>query len=358
MSYYKLNVLQLHLTDDQGWRIEIKKHPRLTSIGSQFAARYKGERGGYYSQEEIRQLVRYAAERGVTIVPEIEMPGHALAALTAYPELSCTGGPFEIFPFFSGPNISEDVFCLGNEGTFRLLQDVLEEVAGMFPGQYVHVGGDECPKSRWRSCPKCQARIRAEGLRDESGLQGYLIGRMKRFLDAKHKKIIGWDEIAEGGEAPGAAVMMWRGVDAVPALAKTGHDVVLSPTSHCYLDYKQSDIPQEQGEGSASVPLDKVYSFDPLPTALGKDVSAHVLGAQGAMWTHYARTEDAIDRQLFPRLVALAEVFWTPQELRRWPDFRDRLQVHCRRLAKMDVKLGLNFRPDPGSWAEPAKSKP
>jgi hexosaminidase len=358
MSYYKLNVLQLHLTDDQGWRIEIKKHPKLTDIGSRFAARYKDERGGYYSQDEIRELVRYAAERGVTIVPEIEMPGHALAALTAYPELSCTGGPFEIYPFFSGPNISEDVFCLGNEGTFRLLEDVLDEVASLFPGQFIHLGGDECPKTRWRSCPKCQARIRAEGLRDESALQGYLIGRMARFLEARHKRVIGWDEIAEGGAAPGAAVMVWRGIDALTVLAKAGHDAVLSPASHCYLDYKQSDLPQELGEGSKPVPLDKVYSFDPLPAALDRDISRHVLGAQGAMWTHYARTEGAIDRQLFPRLAALAEAFWTPQELRQWPDFKERLQAHCRRLAAMGVELGLNLRPDPGAWAEPAMAKP
>ncbi len=358
MSFYKLNVLQLHLTDDQGWRIEIKAHPKLTSVGSRFASRFAGERGGYYSQDEIRDLVRYAAERGVTIVPEIEMPGHALAALAAYPELSCTGGPFEIFPFFSGPNIVEDVFCLGNESTFHLLEDVLEEVSALFPGRYIHLGGDECPKTRWKTCPKCQARVRTEGLRDESDLQGYLIGRMGRFLDARHKQVIGWDEVAEGGAAPGATVMIWRGLDAVPALAKAGHDVVLSPTTNCYLDYRQSDLPQEQGEGSKPVPLDKVYSFDPLPNGIGDDVRIHVLGAQAAMWTHYARTDDAVDRQIYPRLVALAEAFWTPRELRHWPEFQQRLEVHCRRLANMGVSLGINFRTDPGVWAAPARSEP
>lgn len=357
MSYYKLNVLHLHLTDDQGWRIEIKKHPELTEIGSRFAPRYANETGGYYSQDEIRQLVRYADERGVTLVPEIEMPGHSLAALAAYPELSCTGGPFEIFPFFSGPTVSEDVFCLGNEQTYRLLEDVLDEVSALFPGQYVHLGGDECPRTRWKACPKCQRRMRFEGLANEAALQGYLMRRMTGFLEARQKKAIGWDEVAEGGAAPGMTVMFWRGMDAVGALAHAGHDVILSPTSYCYLDYRQSDLPQEQGEGSPT-PIDRVYSFDPVPASLSKTAASRVLGAQGNMWTHYARTEEAIDRQIYPRLIALSETVWTPQELRSWADFRERLQVHCRRLTDMGVTLGLNFQPDPGVWANPARKSP
>jgi hexosaminidase len=358
MSFYKLNMLHLHLTDDQGWRIEIKRRPRLTEIGSRFAPRYVNEKGGYYSQDDLRQLVEYAGERGVTLIPEIEMPGHSLAALAAYPELSCTGGPFEIYPFFSGPNITEDVFCLGNEETFRLLEDVLDEVAAVFPGPYIHIGGDECPRTRWRLCRKCQMRIRSEGLANEAGLQRYLVARIGRFLAARHKKVIGWDEIVEGGAAPNATVMFWRGMDGVQALAQAGHDVILSPTNYCYLDYKQSELPQEQAEGPEPNLLDKVYSFDPVPAALGRDGAGHVLGAQGSMWTHYARTEDAIDRQIYPRLVALAEVVWTPQELRVWSDFRQRLQVHCAHLTRMGVKLGLNFRPDPGVWADPVRKAP
>jgi len=354
LSFYKLNVLHLHLTDDQGWRIEIKQYPKLTTVGSRFAPRFAKEHGGYYSQQELRDLVQYAAERGVTIVPEIEMPGHSTAALAAYPELSCTGGPFEVFPFFSGPGITEDVICPGNERTFEFLQGVLQEVADIFPGRYIHMGGDECPITRWRACPKCRARIVAEHLPDAAALHSYFVKRIAAIVESRGKTLIGWDEIAQGDVAKDAAVMFWRGLGGVPALTKAGHDVVLSPTSHCYFDYRQSDLPQEQGEGDSPIPLDKVYSFDPVPAALGSQAAAHILGVQANLWTHYARTDEAMDHQLFPRLIALAEVAWTPQSERHFADFSGRLQIHCRRLEQSGVRLGLNFRSDAAVWAQPA----
>jgi hexosaminidase len=354
LAYYKINRLHLHLTDDQGWRIEIRKHPKLTTVGSRFAPHYAGERNGYYSQAEIRELVRFAADRGVTLVPEIEMPGHCTAALAAYPELSCAGGPFEVFPFFQGPNVTKDVFCAGNEGTFQLLEDVLTEVSELFPGRFIHIGGDECPKDRWKACPKCQARMRAEGLADESALQSYFVRRIAKFLGTRKKSVLGWDEILEGGLAPDAAVMFWRGLESAAAVAKAGHDMVLSPTSSCYLDYRQSDLPQERAEGSV-LPVDQVYSFDPLPAAFERELGGHVLGAQANMWTHYARSQDEIDRQMFPRLAALAEDVWTPQNMRQWADFRERLRVHCARLDKLGVKMGINFSKDPAVWADPAR---
>ncbi len=345
LSFYKLNTLHLHLTDDQGWRLQIDRYPKLTSIGSQFAPRYAGERGGFYSKQDMRQLIRFGEERGVTLVPEIEMPGHATAALAAYPELSCSGGPFEVYPFFKGPNITKDVFCPGNEHTFEVLEDVLSEVAELFPAAYVHVGGDECPKDRWKTCPKCQARMRAEKLKDENALQAYFISRAARILERKGKKTIGWDEILEGGVPASAAVMFWRGTGEALQIAKAGHDIVLSPTRYCYFDYRQSKLPDERGEGSAPVTLEQVYSFDPAPASFGPDAARHVLGAQGNMWTHYARTEAEIDRQIFPRLAALAEVVWTPQGDRSWADFSRRIELNKMRLEKMGVKLGLNLQP-------------
>ena len=357
LSYHKLNVLHLHLTDDQGWRIEIRGHPELTTIGSQFGAQYVGERGGFYSQADIRQLVAYAAERGVAVLPEIEMPGHSTAALAAYPELSCTGGPFEIFPFFKGPGIQKDVFCVGNERTFQVLQDVLAEVSELFPGRYVHIGGDECPKDRWRACPKCQARMRSEKLTTEEELQSYFVRRIARFLKSKNKELLGWDEILEGGLHNTATVMLWRGAEAAAAVARGGHDLILTPATHCYLDYRQSDLPQERGEGATPIPLDKVYSFEPLPAGLAGEDAKHILGAQGNMWTHYAKTEEEINRQIFPRLAALAEVTWSPAPSRQWSDFSRRLRAHCRRLSTMGVKMGINLQPDPAVWAEPAVTR-
>lgn len=340
LSYHKLNILHLHLTDDEGWRVEVKGYPQLTAIGSRSA--WGGGPGGYYSQDEIRDLVRYAADRGVTLVPEIDVPSHSKAALNAYPELACTGPT------------PKDVFCAGNDHTFELIEGVLAEVCDLFPSAYIHVGGDERRKGRWEACARCQARIRAEGLKSEAELQSYFMRRIARFLEARGRKAVGWDEMIEGGLPPNATVMFWRGLKEVASVTAAGHDVVLSPWDYCYLDHKQSDLPQEAGQGKIPMLIDEVYGFDPLPADFGQG-GEHVLGAQANMWTHIARTEDEIDKQIFPRLAALAEVTWTAQALRDWDGFRERLRVHCRRLDRMGVKFGINFRPDPSVWADPAR---
>jgi hexosaminidase len=328
LALYKMNVLQLHLTDDQGWRVEVKKHPRLTSVGSKFDERYN-EFGGYYMQKDIKDLVAYASARNVTILPEIEMPGHCAAALAAYPDLGCRNQPQVIFPFMEAlvPGLQPCVFCAGNDRTFEVLEDVLSEVIELFPSRYIHIGGDEAVKDWWKTCPKCQARIKAEGLKDESELQSYFVKRIERFLDSKHRKLIGWDEILEGGLAPRAAVMSWRGtVGGVEAIGQ-GHDVVFSPTSHCYFDYPNAEFSTVN-----------VYSYEPVPEGITEEQSRHVLGAQGNMWTHIARSEDAIDRQVFPRLIALSEVTWSPRESRNLDDFLARLARHFPRLDALGVK--------------------
>jgi len=272
------------------------------------------------------------------IVPEIEMPGHCIAALTAYPELSCTGGPFEIHPFFKGPGIHGDVFCAGNEGTFSLLEDVLDEVVELFPSPYIHIGGDEVPKARWKQCPKCQARIKAVGLQNEDELQSCFVKRIEQYINSKGRRLIGWDEIMEGGLAPNATVMSWRGVEPGLNAINQGHDVVFSPTSHCYFDYAHE-----------KTSLEKTYSFEPVAPGLTADQIQHILGVQANMWTHIARTEDAIDRQIFPRLIALAEVAWSPPELRDYSDFQQRLTTH---LARLDA-LGVKYHAESPATAPP-----
>ncbi|MBC8871620.1 MAG: family 20 glycosylhydrolase [Planctomycetes bacterium] len=336
MSLYKLNRLHLHLTDDQGWRVEIKQHPRLTEFGSKFLAKYNEppERQGFYSQAEIKELVAYGIRHNVTIVPEIEMPGHSLAILATYPELSCTGGPFEIHPFFQGPGIHKDILCAGNERTFEVLRDVLEEVCHLFPSEFIHIGGDEAPKHRWKACAKCQARIEDEGLKDEHELQSYFVKRIEKFLNDKGKRLIGWDEILEGGLAPNAAVMSWRGIAGGIAAAQAGHDAVMSPTSHCYFDYPYARISTK-----------RTYSYEPVPEALTSAEAQHILGAQANFWSHIDRTEAGVDKQLFPRLLALAEVVWSPKELRDWENFSHRLEEHCMRLGQLGVRYHIEFIP-------------
>ncbi|MEN6370496.1 MAG: beta-N-acetylhexosaminidase [Armatimonadota bacterium] len=328
MAMFKLNTFHWHLTEDQGWRIEIKKYPRLTETGAwriEDGNRY----GGFYTQDEVREVVQYAAERFITVVPEIELPGHAMAALTAYPEYSCTGGPFSV-PATWG--VFQDVYCAGNDATFSFLEDILGEVLELFPSKFFHIGGDECPKDRWKVCPKCQERIKAEGLADEHELQSYFIRRIEKFLNSRGKRLIGWDEILEGGLAPNATVMSWRGVDGGIAAAKQGHDVVMSPTSHCYFDYPYD-----------STPTGKVYSYEPVPEGLTEDEAAHILGAQANIWTEYIPDESRVDYMTFPRALALSEVVWTPAELRDWNSFEQRLSEHLKRL---DI-LGVNYQIPP-----------
>jgi hexosaminidase len=337
MSLYKLNRLHLHLTDDQGWRLQIRKHPKLTEIGSKFAQKYQEPpvRQGCYTQDDIKEIIAYGARYHVTIVPEIEMPGHSTAALTVYPELSCTGGPFEIFPFFKGPGITKDILCAGNEKTFQFLEDVLGEVVELFPSEFIHIGGDEAPKDRWSQCPKCQARIQQEGLKNERELQSYFVKRIEKFLHAKGKRLIGWGEILEGGLAPRATVMSWRKSESGVAAAKAGHDVVMSLTSHCYFNFPYKRISTM-----------KVYGYNPIPAELTEEQAKHILGIQANFWSNIDREEVGVDKQVFPRLLAIAEVAWSPKDQRDETRFRDRVKIDCSRLKK----LGVRYFPDPAIW--------
>ena len=327
MALYKLNVLHLHLTDDQGWRLEIKKYPELTAQGARFPAKYNEppSHQGFYTQEQVRDLVGYAARRHITIVPEIEMPGHSLAALSVLPQLSCTGGPFEIFPFFKGPAITEDILCAGKEETFIFLRNVLDEVMGFFPTEFVHIGGDEAPKTRWKACLLCQKRIQDEGLKDEAELQSWFNRRVEKMLVARGRRLIGWDEILEGGLSPTAAVMSWRGTAGGATAAKEGHDVVMSPTSHCYFDSDYGAI------NSA-----RAFSFDPVK-GLTSEAARRVLGLQANFWSHVDREPHLVDAQLFPRLLALAERGWSPAGDDDWRDYRRRLQAHLLRLRRLGI---------------------
>jgi hexosaminidase len=342
---YKMNTLHLHLTDDQGWRIEIHAYPNLTAVGAwrsgSMIGAYSEQRydsiryGGFYTQDDIRELVAYALKRHVTIVPEIEMPGHATAALAAYPELSCTGGPFEVA---KGWGVFEDVFC-PKEETVTFLQNVLSEVCVLFPGKYIHVGGDECPKTRWKSCPRCQALIKQEGLKDEAELQSYFIRRIERFLTARGKQLIGWDEILEGGLAPNAAVMSWRGTEGGITAAKAGHRVVMTPGSHCYFDYYQGDARYEPLAIGGYTTVEKVYSYEPTPAELTPEEQRFVLGSQGNVWTEYITTPQQVEYMAIPRMAALAEVLWSPKQLREYTDFQQRLIAHFTLLDS----LGINY---------------
>jgi hexosaminidase len=298
LARYKMNTFHWHLTEDQGWRIEIKKYPRLTEIGA-----WRREsmddgipHGGFYTQDDIREVVAYAKKRFITIVPEVEMPGHSQAALAAYPELSCSGGPFKVGTEWG---IIYDVYCGGNEKTFEFLEGVLTEVIDLFPGPFVHVGGDEVPKLRWQNCAKCQERIKSEGLKSEDELQSYFIKRMERFLAGKGKRLVGWDEILEGGLAPNATVMSWRGVAGGIEAAKSGHDVVMSPTSHCYFDYYQGLFDEPRSIGGF-LPIDKVYSYEPVPAGLAAEEARHILGAQANVWTEYLADPSEVEYMLLP----------------------------------------------------------
>jgi hexosaminidase len=349
MARYKFNTFHWHLTEDQGWRIEIKKYPKLqevaayrkeTLIGHYSAQphQYDGQPyGGYYTQEEIKEVVAYAAERFVTIVPEIEMPGHALAALSAYPHLGCTTGPYETATLWG---VFDDVYCAGKESTFTFLEDVLDEVIELFPGQYIHIGGDECPKTRWKECAQCQKRMKVEGLSDEHELQSYFIQRIEKYLNARGKKIIGWDEILEGGLAPNAAVMSWRGEEGGIAAAKAGHDVVMTPGFALYFDHYQGDPQNEPVAIGGNTSLKKVYSYEPIPASLDQNEQRFILGAQANVWTEYIKTPEHVEYMTYPRALALAEVVWSPKEARDWTSFVNRLTHQYVLLERQKV----NFR--------------
>ena len=349
IAMYKMNTFHWHLTDDNGWRIEIKKYPKLMQIGAwrvdhedmpwgDRPAQQQGEKatyGGYYTQDEIREIVQYAADRYVTIIPEIEMPAHSVEVLAAYPQFSCTGGPFTVPPGSYWPNL--DILCAGNDSVFTFLQDVLTEVIGLFPSQYIHVGGDEADKTNWKKCPKCQARIKAEGLKDEKELQSYFIKRIEKFIVSKNRKMIVGDEILEGGLAPEATVMSWRGVEGSIAAARQGHDAIMNPGSHCYFDYYQADPASEPKAIGGFTTLKKVYSYEPTPGELTVEEAKHILGAQGNVWTEFIPTPAHAEYMAMPRMIALAEVVWSPKNIRNWNDFRLRMADQYLRLSNMKV---------------------
>ncbi len=334
MARFKFNRFHWHLTEDQGWRIEIKKYPRLQEVAAWRdetivghagkSNKYDGQRyGGYYTQEEIRDIVNYAAQRHITIIPEIEMPGHSRAALAAYPNLGCTGGPYAVATTWG---VFEDVYCAGKEETFTFLQDVLDEVIGLFPGTYVHIGGDECPKKRWKECRLCQQRIKNEKLKDEHHLQSWFIQRIEKYLNSKGRKIIGWDEILEGGLAPNATVMSWRGEEGGIAAAKQQHTVIMTPGNWCYLDHYQASPETEPLAIGGLTTVEEVYSYEPLPASLTETEQQYILGAQGNVWTEYMKTPEHVEYMVYPRALALAEVVWTPKEKRNYEDFLRRLK--------------------------------
>jgi hexosaminidase len=349
-----MNYFHWHLTDDQGWRIEIKKYPALMSVGAYrngtIVGRFPGkgndntQYGGYYTQDEVKEIVQYAADRYITVVPEIEMPGHASAAIAAYPWLSCfpdkptviarteaaTGGNQGIKKVQETWGVFDDVFCAGNDSTFLFLQNVLDEVLPLFPSKYIHVGGDESPKTHWKKCPRCQARIKAEGLKDEHQLQSYFVQRMEKYLNNKERTLIGWDEILEGGLAPNAVVMSWRGEKGGIAAAKQKHFVIMTPGKPVYFDHTQSKKEDSVTIGGYN-PLEAVYAYEPVPKELNKDDAKYIMGAQANLWTEYIKYPGKAEYMIFPRLSALSEVLWSPKEKKNWKDFEKRLQLQFKR---------------------------
>ena len=346
MEVHKLNTLHWHITDDQGWRIEIKKYPRLTEIGSIRketivghifeSAVYDGTpygEGCWFSQDQIREIIAYAAAKGITIIPEIDLPGHMLAALAAYPHLGCTGGPYDVWGRWG---VADEVLCAGNEETMVFLENVLAEVAELFPSEYIHIGGDECPKVYWEKCPKCQAKIKELGLKDddefqaEHYLQSYVMTRMTEFLESKGKKIIGWDEILEGEVAENATVMSWRGTSGGIKAAKMGHDAIMTPNDFFYLDYYQSlDKENEPLAIGGYVPVEKCYSYEPYVKGMTDEEKAHIIGVQANLWTEYITSDDHLEYMLLPRMAALSEVQWCQPETKSWKRFIDSADEFC-----------------------------
>ena len=352
MALYKLNEFHWHLTDDQGWRIEIKKYPKLTQVGSVRAQSkvggYSGNNAdlfdntgyaGYYTQDQVKEIVAYAADRFVNVVPEIEMPGHSMAAIAAYPELSCD--PSKTYKVGENWGVYTDVFC-PTDATFRILNDILDEVMDMFPGKYIHIGGDECPKDAWKRSAFCQQLIQDSALRDESGLQSYFIRRIERHINAMGRNMIGWDEILEGGLAPNALVMSWRGETGGIAAAQLNHDVIMTPGSGgLYFDHAQSSSSQEPLSIGGNAPLSKTYAYDPVPATLTPEQQKHIIGVQANLWTEYIATPAKAEFMLLPRMLALAEVAWTPASGK---DFRNFSQQRIPRHLSLLESKGYNYR--------------
>ncbi|MBD9345433.1 MAG: beta-N-acetylhexosaminidase [Phocaeicola dorei] len=338
LALHNMNRFHWHLTDDQGWRIEIKGLPELTEVGSKRtetvighnSGKYDGKPyGGFFTQEEAKEIVAYAAERHITVIPEIDLPGHMQAALTAYPNLGCTGGPYEVWKIWG---VSEDVLCAGNDETLKFIDDVLGEIIQIFPSEYIHVGGDECPKVRWTKCPKCQDRIKALGIKAdknhtaEEKLQSFIINHAEKFLNDHGRQIIGWDEILEGGLAPNATVMSWRGEGGGIEAAKQKHDVIMSPNTYLYFDYYQSkDVEQEPEAIGGYLPLERVYSYEPMPASLTPEEQKYIKGVQANLWTEYIPTFSQVEYMELPRMAALADIQWTNPEHKDYQDFLQRL---------------------------------
>jgi len=353
MAVYKLNRLHWHLTDDQGWRVEIKKYPRLTEVGafrngtvvgkdwsSNDGIRY----GGYYTQEQLKDVVAYAAKLGITIIPEIDLPGHMMGALAAYPELGCTGGPYEVWTRWG---ISPQVLCPGKEAMFTFLEGVFDELVEIFPSEYIHIGGDECPKTEWEQCPACQAKIKELGLKDngnhtaEQYLQNYVTARVQEYLNGKGRKIIGWDEILEGELAKGATVMSWRGVDGGIKASSMGYDVIMTPNSYLYFDYYQSQNMDKEPFGiGGDLPLEKVYSYEPHD-GIDDESFKHILGVQANLWTEYVATPEHLEYMLLPRMTALSEVQWCTPQNKSFDRFKASLEKES---VKIFETLGYNYR--------------
>lgn len=354
MALYKLNKFHWHFTDDHGWRMETEKYPRLMEIGAWRPDRSgvswkkcepprKGEPavyGGYYTRQEMRHVVEYAARRGIEVIPEIEIPGHCSEVLAAYPEFACNDFPYTVQAGPYWPPIG--ILCGGNDAVMRFLFDVLEEAAGIFPSKYMHIGGDEANKDNWKSCPKCQRRIKELGLKNEEALQGWMIREAEKHLAGLGKKIIGWDEILDGGVSENAVIMYWRdwvGEERILDAARRGHEIIVCPTSHCYLDYNEFEDEGEREDTGNHLPLEKVYAFEPLPAGLENGAAKQILGGQGNLWTEYIFTPDYADYRLLPRLLAIAESLWSPPAARAWERFAGKLPLHRQCLKS----LGYNF---------------
>ena len=351
MALHKMNRFHWHLTDDQGWRVEIKKYPLLTEVGSKRKGTVLGKGWyvieydnipyeGFYTQEQIREIVSYAASKGIEIIPEIDLPGHMLAALASYPSLGCTGRGYEVWGRWG---VSADVLCVGKEETFEFIENVLLEIMDLFPGKYIHIGGDECPKTRWKECPACKARMKELGLEGEDAavqLQAYVTDRVETFLAAHGRSIIGWDEILAGDISKSATIMSWRGTDGGIAASRAGHDVIMTPNSYCYLDYYQSRrIQDEPFAIGGFVDVRKVYSFEPFTSEMTSEQKSHILGVQANLWTEYIKTPEHLEYMLLPRMSALSEVQWCSPENRDYDRFLDKMT----RMVDLYRKMGFNF---------------
>ena len=347
MSRYKFNTFHWHLTEDQGWRLQIKKYPRMTEIGSRRSETVIGHNssqydhtpyGGFYTQDEAREIVAYAKARYITVIPEIEMPGHALAALASYPLLGCTTGPYQVGTRWG---VFSDVYCAGKESTFQFLENVLDEVMKIFPSHYIHIGGDECPKIRWKQCPYCQKRMKDLGLTSEDQLQSYFVQRIEKYLNEHGRAIIGWDEILEGGLAPNATVMSWRGESGGIAAAKQHHNVIMTPGNWCYFDHGQGDPREEPQNIGGYLPMSKVYSYNPVPAQLSPDERKYIIGVQANVWTEYIPSVSECEYMVLPRMLAMSEVAWTSLKNKNYGDFLERLPAQLQYLDKKHVHFRI-----------------